>query len=214
MLITHPRSPVKCLHRIVYPEATLRGPDILLRPFQVEDLPVYAAWMAPGHRWRTLDGPYYPAPTTEQIASRMERIRARLLTGPPPSDRLVIAARGSGALVGTVSRYWQSQETNWLSLGISLYDPAHWGQGWGHQALGLWCQHLFDGPLELARLDLRTWSGNIGMMRLAEKLGFTREATFRRARVVNGEYYDGLGYGILREEWRARYPGGFAAQLS
>ena len=52
-------------------------------------------------------------------------------------------------------------------------------------------------------------SGNHGMMRLAEKLGFLQEARFRKARIVRGEYYDGLGYGVLREEWRACYPEGF-----
>ena len=35
----------------------------------------------------------------------------------------------------------------------------------------------------------------------------------RRARIVDGDYYDGLGYGILREEWAARYPRGFAAHV-
>ncbi len=50
-------------------------------------------------------------------------------------------------------------------------------------------------------------------MRLGEKLGYTLEARFRKARIVEGAYYDGLGYGIVREEWRRRYPGGFAAHL-
>lgn len=48
------------------------------------------------------------------------------------------------------------------------------------------------------------------MIRLAAKLGFQEEARFRKARIVNGEYYDGLGYGILREEWAGRFPRGSA----
>lgn len=67
---------------------------------------------------------------------------------------------------------------------------------------------------ELARLDRRTWSGNPGMQRLAEKPGYQLEARFRKARIVKGAFYDGLGYGVLREEWRARYPRGFAAALA
>lgn len=38
-------------------------------------------------------------------------------------------------------------------------------------------------------------------MRLAEKLGFKLEARFRNARIVNGSYFDSIGYGVLREEW-------------
>jgi RimJ/RimL family protein N-acetyltransferase len=52
------------------------------------------------------------------------------------------------------------------------------------------------------------------MMALAQKLGFQQEACIRRARIIKGCYYDSVAYGILREEWRERYPVGFAAQLA
>src|SRR5690606_15425534 len=110
--------------------------------------------------------------------------------------------------LGMVTRYWISEETNWSAVGLVIYDPKHWGQGLGYEALGLWCAYLFETNPDFVRLDLRTWSGNVGMMKLAEKLGFLREAVFRKARIVNGDYYDGLGYGILREEWDERYPDG------
>jgi putative hydrolase of HD superfamily len=68
--------------------------------------------------------------------------------------------------------------------------------------LRLWCDHLFATVPEFARLDLRTWSGNERMIKLARKLGFREEARFRDARIVKGETYDALAFGILREEWR------------
>ena len=52
------------------------------------------------------------------------------------------------------------------------------------------------------------------MIGLAQKLGYREEARFRKARIVDGEFYDGLGYGILRDEWTHRFPAGFAASLS
>jgi len=48
---------------------------------------------------------------------------------------------------------------------------------------------------------LRTWSGNEGMMELAAKMGFKEEARFRKARIVKGQYYDSIGFGLLRDEW-------------
>jgi len=125
----------------------------------------------------------------------------------------VIADRRTDTLPGRVTFYWQSKETNWLSVGIGLYDPEAWGKGLGYEALGLWSEYLFEAIPDLVRLDLRTWSGNAGMMHLAEKVGFVEEARFRKARIVNGEYFDGMGYGVLREEWRERYPYGFAQAL-
>ena len=107
-------------------------------------------------------------------------------------------------LIGRVSRYWQDRHSDWLSLGISIYDPARRGEGIGFEALGLWTDYLFASFPEISRLDLRTWSGNIGMMRLAEKLGYLREGCFRDARRVGGLHYDALAYGILRREWEER----------
>ncbi|MDK2966268.1 MAG: hypothetical protein PWP53_1880 [Lacrimispora sp.] len=46
-----------------------------------------------------------------------------------------------------------------------------------------------------------TWSGNLRMMRLAEKLGLKKEAVYRKARIVDHTYYDSVSYGILRDEW-------------
>jgi len=92
---------------------------------------------------------------------------------------------------------------------LVIFDENYWSKGLGFEAMGLWSQYLFDEIPEIVRLDMRTWSGNIGMMRLAEKLGFTLEARFRDARIVKGKYYDSIGYGILRKEWNTLYPKGF-----
>ncbi len=171
---------------------------VVLRDWRETDLEPFAAWLQPGHRWKELDGPYYLRPSPGDVTAMVERDRAAIAAGdwPTPRTNLVIADKRSDTL-----------------LGIVLYDPATWGQGLGYEALGLWSDYLFDALPQIARLDLRTWSGNIGMTWLAVKLGYTLEARFRKARIVKGAYYDGLGYGVLREEWRERYPDGFAAHL-
>jgi hypothetical protein len=81
---------------------------------------------------------------------------------------------------------------------------------WQHEALGLWCDYLLAALPSLVRLDLRTWDGNERMVSLAKRLGFREEARFRRARMVKGERCDGLGFGVLREEWYGMFPGGFS----
>jgi RimJ/RimL family protein N-acetyltransferase len=189
----------------------LRHGDIVLRDWEVRDFEAYAHWMARGHAWQSLNGPYYPHPNEAQINGKLAVTRRRIQQGdwPEPRRELVIASAG-GKLLGVVSRYWISEETNWLAVGLAIYNSNLWGRGIGFIALGLWTDYLFASELDLARLDLRTWSGNVGMMRLAGKLGFQEEARFRKARLVKGRYYDGLGYGMLREEWYERFPKGFA----
>lgn len=191
----------------------LEGKQIVLRDWMLDDLDAYAHWLAPGHEWQRLDAPYYQSTSADEIPQIIENSRARIAAAEwqTPRARLVIAQ--ADRLIGIVSRYWISEETNWCAVGIVIYDPALWGRGIGYEALGLWTDNLFREMPSFVRLDLRTWSGNIGMMRLALKLGYQEEARFRMARIVEGEYYDGLGYGVLRDEWEQRYPDGFAAAL-
>jgi RimJ/RimL family protein N-acetyltransferase len=190
----------------------IKGATISLRDWRVSDLERQAYWMRPEHAWQELDGPYYPGPTLDEIPEITARMRAKLEAGdlPTPRTSLAIAKAAHDTLIGCVTWYWESVETNWPAAGISIYDPAYWQRGIGYQALGLWTDYLFRELPTIVRLDLRTWSGNHGMMRLAEKLGYREEARFRRARIVGGQYYDGLGYGVLREEWEQLYPGSFS----
>ncbi len=176
---------------------------IRLRDFRAEDLDDYAKWLAPGQEWQRWDGPYFGPPMLESIREHIAAVREGVETGNWEEHRwrVVIADDDSDRLMGVVSRYWISEESNWLAVGIDLYDPQSWGKGIGTEALRRWCSYLFVDFPEIERLDLRTWSGNERMMRLAERLGFKLEARFRNARRVEGKRYDALGYGILRSEW-------------
>ena len=191
------------------------GP-VRLRDWQLSDLDAYAHWMHPKHDWHKLDGPYYPKPAPDEIPRFVisKRTEIERDTWPMPREQLVIADRESDALLGMVSWYWIGEETNWLAQGIVIYDPTYWRRGIGTVAFGLWGQYLFDAMPHIVRLDLRTWSGNLGMQSLARRLGYAEEARFRMARIVDGDYYDGLGFGILRGEWFALYPHSFAAHYN
>ncbi len=198
----------------------LRGPRIQLRDFTLDDLPIYRHWLLPGHRWQDFDAPYGADESAEEVVAEVEdriaRLRTRLRSSrpmPDPRGRLLISGLDGPSPIGTVSWYWIDEDTWWPAAGIGIWEPERWGQGLGFEALGLWTDYLFARQPRFVRLDLRTWSGNLGMMRLAEKLGYRLEARFRKARIVRGEHYDSLGYGILSEEWRERYPDGFRARL-
>jgi len=193
----------------------LSGRKINLRDFRLDDLEAYAYWLSSGHAWQKSDGPFYPDLTPEEIDDVIAEMRRKIEKKQFSALRVTVAIADAETdqFIGRVARYWISVETYWTAIGISVYDPAHWRKGYGYEALGLWSDYLFHQERAFARLDLRTWSGNIGMQRLAEKLGYQLEARFRNARIVGGKYYDELGYGVLREEWETRYPQGFASHL-
>lgn len=187
----------------------LQRDNVLLRDWRYEDLPIFAQWLQPGHPWQATDGPYEAGMTPVEIDEEIERISMVIESGDPPKPRrrLVIARpqaadAAPSTMLGTVSAYWEQQASRSLNIGICVFDPANWRQGIGYRALGLWTQYLFDELPEIVRLGLRTWSGNEGMVHLAQKLGFQEEMRLRQARIVNGQYFDAVGYGILRTEWQ------------
>jgi RimJ/RimL family protein N-acetyltransferase len=103
-------------------------------------------------------------------------------------------------VIGTVSYYWEHKESLWLEVGIVIYDPSYWNGGYGTEVLKLWIDHLFSF-MPLVHIGLTTWSGNQRMIRCAERLGMKLEGRLRKCRFYNGEYYDSIRMGVLREEW-------------
>lgn len=106
-----------------------------------------------------------------------------------------------GKIIGTVSYHWENKITRWLEIGIVIFEPKYHDQGIGKEALSKWISECFNTFAEIERVGLTTWSGNLGMMRLAEKCGLQEEARIRKVRYYQGTYYDSMKYGILREEW-------------
>jgi RimJ/RimL family protein N-acetyltransferase len=192
---------------------TTTGAVVTLRGWTVPDLHAFRGWLRPEHDWHRWDGPYYPVPTDEQadaLVSALARNHglAWSTSSPPvppsgagalPPSRLVVDV--GGELVGTVAWYWESRETEWARMGVTVYDPAVRGRGIGRTALALWTTFLFAST-PWVRLDFATWSGNEAMLGVGKALGFVEEARFRQARVVDGVRHDSVVMGVLRGEWQ------------
>ena len=85
-------------------------------------------------------------------------------------------------------------------LGLAL-RPAFRGHGLGTDVVRVLCRYGF-GVLGMQRLQLETLSDNDSMLRAAERAGFVREGTLRRAAWVNGAFADQIVLGLLAEEWK------------
>ncbi len=178
---------------------------IKLRDWLISDVEKYEHWLSGDFEWMKFDGPYFNKISKIELEKRIISLKNVInkKSFSAIRKRLVISNEKNDFL-GIVSRYWISEETNWLAIGIDIYDEKNWGKSYGLEALKLWIDYLFQKIEFLRRLDLQTWSGNKGMIRLAQKLGFTLEAKFRDARIVDGNYYDALGFGILKTEWNSQ----------
>lgn len=103
---------------------------------------------------------------------------------------------------GIVTYYFEDDQNKWLELGIVIHEAHNWGKGLGTRSLELWINHIFN-TLPVVRVGLTTWSGNERMIHVGEKLGMQMEARIRKVRYYEGNYYDSIRMGILREEWEA-----------
>jgi len=180
--------------------------EIKLREFELEDLDQYLYWNHPTREFHKFNGPYYKPLSVEKLKERIDKWREEFINGDvkPLKKWHVIVDSANDELIGIVTWYWKSEETKWMEIGIVVFNENYWGHGIGYAALEMWMAKIFNEKPEIVRLGLTTWSGNKRMMKLSEKLGMKKEAEYRNARIVDGEYYDSVSYGILREEWEQK----------
>jgi len=176
--------------------------NIKLRKLEINDLESYFYLNNPEREFYKYNGPYYGKPTLEELKKDVENFRNKFLNGEKnvKSGKMIVDS-SNNELIGAVNHYWKSEETLWMEVGIVIFNENYWGKGIGYDALKMWISELFETNPEIIRLGLTTWSGNERMMNLSEKLGMKKEATYRKARIVDNKYYDSVSYGILREEW-------------
>lgn len=181
------------------------GEKITLQEATAEDWDAYYYWKyeEKEQEVRKWDGPYMVvAPRTKEEFIKYRQERAAIAPNVP--NELMI--RVDGKFIGSVSAYWVDKNS-WvakgnsrLETGIVIYDPNYWDGGYGTESYQLWIDFLFTST-DLHRIGMSTWSGNVRMMKVAEKIGMKEEARIRQARIVGGQFFDAISMGILREEW-------------
>ncbi|PTS95975.1 N-acetyltransferase [Pedobacter sp. HMWF019] len=92
------------------------------------------------------------------------------------------------------------QGINWIDrnaeIAFLLGEKAYWGKGVMYEAGALILDHAFT-VLNLHRIYCGTSSENIGMQKLALKLGMEQEGIRKEAIYKQGEYHDIIEYGLL-----------------
>ncbi|QIK68974.1 GNAT family N-acetyltransferase [Erysipelothrix sp. HDW6C] len=145
--------------------------------------------------WTELDAPYFNEFEMLTFEDYLERDGKFLL-----NSKTALVIRYNDAIVGCANYYWENKDTRWLEFGMDIFDDAYWSKGIARTVAIEMTQRIFDNE-NVDRVGFTTWSGNFGMMRVGDILGFKREKVVRRARYHKGVYYDSVGYGITREEW-------------
>lgn len=102
--------------------------------------------------------------------------------------------------VGNVSLQSISFINRSAEYAILIGNPKHWNKSVGLNASLALLRHGFL-KLNLERIYCGTAAANVGMQRLALRMGMVEEGRRRKHLFLDGRWQDMLEYGVLREEF-------------
>lgn len=143
-----------------------------------------------------------------------EDFRTRMMPAEQLAKTLTLELDGRivGDLMIAIGDAWSQGEVHeqaarvQAELGWCL-DPAVEGHGYGTEAVTELIRICFT-ELGLRRVMALCFADNVGSWRLMERVGMRREAhNLKDSLHRDGQWYDGLVYALLREEWETTRPG-------
>ena len=173
-----------------------RGERVYLRPLEPEDAEVVHGWYA-DERVRVLMG---DPPIS--LARRRRRYEDAVTADGDDVLRFVICRLEDDLPVGRTDLFDIDRANGSLAFGITIGDPALWGQGLGTDAVNALVDHAF-GELRMERVWLDTDASNERAQAAYRKAGFTVEGRLRHVWFQDGRHVDDVRMAILREEWAA-----------
>ena len=178
--------------------------NIILRDMIESDIKDYVRWFTTETEWSNTDAPWESIESDEETEYRFWNKNYE--NSKNLSDNVLrrkFEIEFDGRHIGWVSSYFTVENYKWIgdikddgivhrTIGIDICEPDVWGTGIGTRALCAFIRYLFDNGVE--EIYTQTWSGNVRMLRCAEKLGFVECDRKIGTREVNGQKYDGLTF--------------------
>jgi RimJ/RimL family protein N-acetyltransferase len=114
-----------------------------------------------------------------------------------------IRSKVDDRLLGFARIEWIEWTHGTGNLRMAIGDQAERGKGYGSEAIELMLRFAFH-ELNLYRLSAQVGGDNPAALRFFTRHGFIEEVRRRKALLRDGQEYDMLHLGILRDEWLAR----------
>ncbi|MBC8097899.1 MAG: GNAT family N-acetyltransferase [Armatimonadetes bacterium] len=136
------------------------------------------------------------------IPQSLERLQAEFDrdAGNGGRDGAQFAIEVKGVFIGQCALFNFDATGHTCELGITIGDPAYWGQGYGKAAVTLLLNYAFQ-LRNFRKVWLRVHGNNTRAQRAYAACGFTEEGRLRAHIYSAGSYDDMVMMGILRAEW-------------
>ena len=169
----------------------IQGERVRLRALTHDDLPHFVRWINDPETRRFM-AIRYPMSMTEEETWWQGLLDRK--------DHIFAVETEDGAYIGNIGLHAIEPENSRAVLGILIGDKRYWGQGYGTDAIRAMLSWVF-GYLNLNRVYLTVYAYNERAIACYQKCGFRHEGVMRQARYSDGQYFDELMMGILREEF-------------
>jgi RimJ/RimL family protein N-acetyltransferase len=105
-------------------------------------------------------------------------------------------------LIGFVGLYWINPSQGEAFMGVGVGEEDLWGKGYGTDAIRLMLNYAFS-ELNLRRISLELFEYNQRALRSYQKVGFVEEGRMRGVYQREGQRWDSIYMGILRDNWQS-----------
>ncbi len=186
--------------------------NICLRDMVESDIEDYVRWFTTETEWSKTDAPWESIESDEEAErTSWRKYYESVQSLSDDARRRRFEVEWNGRHIGWVSSYLIDKNYKWVgepeegkivyrAVGIDLCESDIWGKGIGTNALRTFMDYCFENGDE--ELYTQTWSGNVRMIRCAEKLGFQECNRTIGTREVDGRKYDGLTFRLRQTSFQ------------
>ena len=186
----------------------IESDNMILRDMIKSDIEDYVRWFTVEREWESWDAPWEkenPNEETERKSWTEYYESVKDLSN--DTLRWKFEIEWNGRHIGWVCSYRIDENYEWVgkpkdgqivyhAIGIDICEPDLCGIGIGTNALRAFMNYYFENGEN--ELYTQTWSGNVRMLRCAEKLGFVECDRDVGTLEVDGQKYDGLTFKIKK----------------
>jgi ribosomal-protein-alanine N-acetyltransferase len=112
----------------------------------------------------------------------------------------IIRNKGTINVIGYIGYWRMRKEDLRAEIGYAM-KPEYWGNGYMQEALTKVVEFGFN-EFCLHSIEANVSPGNVGSIKLLEKLGFKKEAYFREDYLYNGRFLDTVIYSLLEMDFQ------------
>ena len=143
------------------------------------------------------------------IPNSIEEVRRCIINMPETIDvanlyvQFVVLNLKENRLIGDMAISFSNHDNMQAEIGCTL-DKAFQNKGYATEAMKGMVDYLFS-TMHKHRIVVSVDPRNTASLRLIERIGFRKEAHFKKSYYLRGEWVDDIIYAKLKEEWIIEY---------